>query len=746
MSIDRFDGNSARDASMWFPRNIPMTKVRTLLLVSDDPIHVQAFREALAGVDDGPFQGESVSTLAECFKRLEKEGIWSIFLNLYVSESKDLSALNRVLEVAPGIPILLLGRDGDDSLAKKAMRRGAKDYLLEGHIDGYSLGRAIRNMVEREAAEDKLFTEKARAQVTLDSIGDAVLCTDIQGNVTYLNPVAEIMTGWTRKEASGKPVDEVFVIINASTREPSPNPLKTAIEENKTVELTPNCIMIRRDGSESAIEDSAAPIHDRSGLVSGAVIVFRDVSLSRAIAEQMKHLAQHDILTDLPNRMLLKDRITQAIGNARRNRTQVAVVFIDLDQFKHINDSLGHAIGDKLLQSVAARLVTCVRSSDTVSRQGGDEFVVLLSEIKHAGDAGIMARKLLTSLSGSHAIDQHNLHIMASIGISTYPDDGEDAEVLMKNADTAMYQAKSKGRNNYQFFKKEMNLRAANRQSIEGGLRDALKYDQFVLRYQPKINLTTGVISGAEALLRWMHPTSGLISPLEFLPIAEDCGLILPIGRWVLKEACRQIQEWIAAGLRVVPVAVNVSSLEFRSEGFLENLRAILTETGLDPRHLEFELTETVLMQHAESTPSVLNALKLIGVRLAVDDFGTGYSNLSYLKQFPIDSLKIDQSFVRDITSGTDDVPIVRAVITMAKSLRQRVVGEGVETEEQMQYLRNHDCDEAQGFYFSTPLTATQFGQLLAPGIASFIPPPRLKRAGTISPWLMPTRKHLSPH
>lgn len=404
------------------------------------------------------------------------------------------------------------------------------------------------------------------------------------------------------------------------------------------------------------------------------------------------------------------------------------------------NDSLGHAIGDKLLQSVAGRLIGCVRGSDTVSRQGGDEFVVLLSEIRHAADAGVMARKIIAALTACHVVIQHSLHVTVSIGISTFPADGVDAEILMKNADTAMYQAKEKGRNNYQFFRKEMNLRAISRQSLEGGLREALEHNQFVLHYQPKIDLATGLISGQEALVRWRHPTLGLIPPLEFLPIAEDCNLILPLGQWVLKEACRQAQEWIAEGLRVAPVAVNVSSLEFRSEGFLDNVRAILSDTGLNPRYLELELTETVLMQHAESTLAVLSALKAIGVRLAVDDFGTGYSSLSYLKRFPIDCLKIDQSFVRDITSGSDDVPIVRAVITMAKSLKQRVVGEGVETQEQMSFLQTHGCDEAQGFYFSEPLIADHMAKILRTGASSFAPSVCVQVGSGGSPWLVPKR------
>jgi diguanylate cyclase (GGDEF)-like protein/PAS domain S-box-containing protein len=699
-----------------------MTDVRKLLLIDDDAAHAELFREALLNAGDGPFEGEWVRTLAEGIERLGKKGVWAIFLNMHLPDSQGLDTVDKLLQALSGVPTLVLGGVRDQAIAKEALRRGAKDYLLEDHIDSYSFDRAIRNMVERQTAEEVLFTEKERAQVTLNSIGDAVLSTDMLGNVTYLNAVAEKMTGWLKEDALGRPLAKVFEIVDGSTRQPSPNPMELALKKNETVGLTANCILIRRDGCEAAIEDSAAPIHDRSGLVTGAVIVFHDVSMSRAMTLEMAHLAQHDILTDLPNRLLLKDRLTQAIAQARRNNTKVAVLFLDLDQFKHINDSLGHAIGDNLLQSVAARLISCVRSSDTVSRQGGDEFVVLLSEIKHAADAGITARKILTALTASHIIDQQKLHITASIGLSTYPDDGEDADILIKHADTAMYQAKKRDRNNYQFFKEDMNLRAVKRQSVEGGLRDALESGQFVLHYQPKVNLTTGAICGAEALLRWRHPALGLILPLEFLPTAEDCGLILPIGRWVLMETCSQVQDWIAAGLRVPPVAVNVSSLQFRSEGFIENLRAILNETGLAPHHLELELTETVLMQHAESSASVLHALKSVGVRLALDDFGTGYSSLSYLKRFPIDSLKIDQSFVRDIGPPDDNSPIVRAVITMAKSLNQRVVGEGVETEKQMIFLKAHGCDEAQGYYFSTPLVAGDFAMLLEKGMKSFIP------------------------
>jgi diguanylate cyclase (GGDEF)-like protein len=497
--------------------------------------------------------------------------------------------------------------------------------------------------------------------------------------------------------------------------------MEMAVEQDRTVGLTVNCVLIRRDGFESAIEDSAAPIHDRAGRVTGAVIVFHDVSVARAMSVKMTHSAQHDVVTNLPNRLLLNDRITQSIALALRQNKSIAVIFLDLDRFKYINDSLGHETGDKLLRSVSKRLLASVRGSDTVSRQGGDEFVILLSEISHPEDAAKSAKKILLSLSAPHSIVGQHLHIDGSIGISVYPEDGEDAETLIKNADTAMYHAKGTGRNNFQFFKGEMNLRAVERQSLEGSLRNALEGEQFLLHYQPKVNLDTGEITGVEALIRWQHPDRGLISPGRFIPIAEDSGLIVQIGRWVLREACRQTREWQDAGWLRLPIAVNVSALEFRDPGFIDSVRTVLQETGLEARYLELELTEGVLMEDGQSTAAVLQELKEMGVHLAVDDFGTGYSSLSYLQQFPIDVLKIDQSFVHHITGNPDDSPIVSAIIDMGKNLKQRVIAEGVETQGQLAFLQSQRCAEGQGYLFSRPLGAAQFTYLLQTGLTGTV-------------------------
>src|SRR6202790_2879883 len=688
-----------------------------ILLIESDQAVADAIQTALVNSRTGSFNMELVPRLSDGIARLSKKGIGVVLVNLSLPDSQGIETFDKLHGVAPDVPVLILGDANNEALAKEAVDRGAQDYLLPGHLNSYSLPRALQNSIERKAIEDALFVEKERAQVTLNSIGDAVLCTDVSGNISYLNLVAEKMTGWSDEEAKGRRLAEIFKIVDGATRQTAPDPMEMAIKRNTTVGMTVNCVLIRRDGCEFSIEDSAAPIHDRTGQIIGAVIVFHDVSVSRQMSAQMAHLAQHDFLTDLPNRALFNDHLTRSLSLARRHRSHIAVIFLDLDRFKCINDSLRHDTGDKLLQSVSKRLLAGVRDSDTVSRQGGDEFVVLLSDIGYSEDAAISAQKILLLLSAPHSIEGHNLNIDGSIGISIYPEDGEDAETLIKNADAAMNHAKEKGRNNFQFFKAEMNLRAVERQSLESNLRRALEREEFLLHYQPKVDLDTGEITGVEALIRWQQPDRGLVPPAQFVPIAEDCGLIVDIGRWAMREACRQARSWQDAGLPPLSIAVNVSAVEFRDKGFVEGVRTILADTDLEARYLELELTEGVLMENAESTASVLQELKAMGVRLAVDDFGTGYSSLSYLRQFPIDVLKIDQSFVRQISADPDDSKIVSAIINMGKSLKHVVVAEGIETPEQRVYLQTLHCGQGQGFLFSRPVAATQFAHLLEIGM-----------------------------
>jgi diguanylate cyclase (GGDEF)-like protein/PAS domain S-box-containing protein len=689
-----------------------------VLIVTADQADAGTLDDVLRRAKDGPYAIERVARLSDALERLQAGDIDAILVDLSLPDSQGIETFDKLFAAAPQTPILTLSAEEDELLAVEAVEHGSQGYLSKGHFGSYLVPQSLRNIIQRKAVEESFHLEKSRAEITLNSISDAVIGTDMSGNVDYLNVAAESMTGWSKEDAHGHPIGEVMRIINGATRQPQPNPIELVLQKNQQVKLAAGTLLIRRDGSEAAIEDSAAPIHTLNGKIAGAVMVFHDITAAEAMAAKMAHLARHDYLTDLPNRVLLNDRIAQAIIRAERNGTTLAVLFLDLDNFKHINDSLGHATGDKLLQSVAQRLLTCVRSSDTVSRQGGDEFVVLLSEDKYAEDAALTADKILAALAVPHSVAGHELHVTTSIGISVYPADAKNAETLLKNADTAMYQAKEKGRNNYQFFKSDMNVRAVERQVIEINLRVALERQEFVLQYQPKVNLDTGMITGAEALLRWMHPKWGEVQPDRFVPVAEDCGLIIPIGHWVLREACAQAKRWEDAGLKPVSVAVNISALEFRHKDFVAGVRVILNETGLKPSSLQLEITESVLMRNAESSIAILQQLKTMGVQLAVDDFGTGYSSLSYLHQFPIDVLKIDQSFVHDIGSTNGNGIIVSAVIAMGTSLKQRVVAEGVEEPAQLAFLKARHCEEGQGYIFSRPLGAEQFAALLVTGIS----------------------------
>jgi diguanylate cyclase (GGDEF)-like protein len=426
----------------------------------------------------------------------------------------------------------------------------------------------------------------------------------------------------------------------------------------------------------------------------------------------MTHQAEHEFLTDLPNQMVLRDRLDQAIKLAARNHTNVAVLFLDLDGFKHINDSLGHLLGDKLLQSTAKRLKGTMRDSDTLSRFGGDEFVVLLPDVHCPEGPAVAATRLLDAVSGIHSVGEHELHVTACIGISVYPDDGLDGDTLIKNADAAMYHAKAKGGSSFEFFHSDMNIRAIERQFIEQNLRRAMHRNELALHYQPKFDLKSRAITGVEALLRWAHPVRGPISPATFIPVAEDCGLIVPIGTWVLEETCRQACEWLDAGLRKINVAVNVSGRQFQSVGFEEKVMEILDRYRIDPEYLELEVTESLLMKTPELTASLLQSLRRKGVRVAIDDFGTGYSSLSYLHRFPIDTLKIDQSFIRQISTH-NGLSMVKAIIDMGRNLDMRIVAEGVETEQEATILESMGCHGGQGYHFSRPLTPAKLRSLL---------------------------------
>jgi diguanylate cyclase (GGDEF)-like protein/PAS domain S-box-containing protein len=688
----------------------------TILLLETSSARAGVLQKLLAKAIDAQFVIVWAGSCDDALNRLRdpaKDRVSAILIDLLLPDGHELDTFDRILEAWPDIPILVLCSRKREDVARQAVQRGAQDYILESRLDIYSLSKALRNMLERSTNAEALFAEKERAQVTLNSIGDAVVSTDAAGNVTFLNQVAESMTGWQSAEVLGRPFSDVIRIIDGANPERVVNPMAVAIQQNKMVGMSGSCLLVRRDGFETAIEDSSAPIHDRRGQVTGAVMVFHDVTQARASTHRMSYLAHHDYLTDLPNRLLLDDRLAQAIAVAQRDGQRLAVLFVDVDRFKHINDSLGHGFGDELLLSITKRLRDAVRATDTVSRVGGDEFVILLSVIAQADDAALSAAKILAALGVPHRIKEHDLQITVSLGIGVYPEDGTDAETLVKNADVAMLKAKENGRDNYRFFKPYMNENALERQSIEGDLRQAVERREFALYYQPKIDLETEKVTGTEALIRWRQQGRGIVFPGKFIPIAEQCGYIVPLGRWVLHEVCHQAQSWLSADLAPMPVAINISPVELRSQGFVQDVRAALQETGMDARYLEFELTETALMQDPKSTIAVLHALKEMGVRLTLDDFGTGYSSLSYLKRFPIDALKIDKSFVSGLCTNAGDANIVSAVINMGKSFGLRVIAEGVETREQFLRLQAQQCSEGQGYYFQAPMAAQEYTKLL---------------------------------
>ncbi|WHS59256.1 EAL domain-containing protein [Pseudomonas sp. G2-4] len=443
-------------------------------------------------------------------------------------------------------------------------------------------------------------------------------------------------------------------------------------------------------------------------------------SLERTIEERVQellkvsHLLQYDVLTELPNSMLLGDRLTQAMAHCRRHDRQLAVMFIGLDRFKRINNALGHPVGDEMLKRVARALATVVRESDSVFRYGSDEFVVLVGDVSDPQQTKGVAEKLLNAISSPQPIDGHDLTVTASLGISLYPADGYDAVALIKKAETAMRNVKETGPNDYRFFTEDMNRRARQQQTIESGLRLALQHKEFVLHYQPKLDLTSGKVVGVEALVRWNRPDQGLIYPSDFIPVAEDSGLIVPLSQWVLQEACQQACRWQAQGMRPLILSVNISAIDFRQRGFVEGIARTLKETGFDPTQLELEITESVLMHNIDTTVATLKAIKQLGIRLAIDDFGTGYSSLSYLQKFPVDVLKIDRSFVGDLSIDSNDAKLVSTIISLGKSLNLHIIAEGVETREQLEFLKAHQCEEAQGYYFSKAVEPQAFAEWMA--------------------------------
>lgn len=555
--------------------------------------------------------------------------------------------------------------------------------------------------------------EKQKALVTLQSIGDAVITTDANMSVEYLNPIAEELTGWTTDEARGLHMDTVFNIINEITGAPSINPISECLATNSIVAMENHTILTRKtDGAQFHIEDSAAPIRNPDGQIIGAVMVFHDVTERKIAQNRLNHIAFHDELTGLPNRTLFQKNLSQALSNADQTQQPVAVLFMDLDRFKNINDSLGHGIGDEALVIVAKRLKNCVRDSDTVSRIGGDEFTAVIENLNSSQNAKAVASKIIEALDKPFYIDGQELRVSTSIGIAIYPQDGKDMETLLKNADTAMYHAKSCGRNNYQYYDFLMNAKAVENLKLETALHGALARDEFFLEYQPKLDLESKQIIGVEALLRWENPNIGRVGPSEFIPRLEESGDIIQVGEWVLKTAIFQAKHWFDAG-HSISVSVNVSARQLGQGDFVDYIGTTLKAAGLPPDLLRLEVTESILMSDTERNELLLMRLVSLGVKISLDDFGTGYSSLSYLRQFPISELKIDRSFIVDIAKDQTAQNLVKTIINLGQSLNMVVTAEGVEEEDQCRQLHRSGCNQIQGYYFSRPLSTPAFAELL---------------------------------
>lgn len=557
-----------------------------------------------------------------------------------------------------------------------------------------------------------LLIEKEYSRATLQAVAEAIVTTDRAGRVSYMNPIAERMSGYSQRDAQGMDIDKVFWSPQRTERDKIRQAMTQAIDESRAVRSLAHACLHTRLGDDYVVRITASPIADERGRMHGVVLALSDVTENVELTNQMHHQATHDALTQLANRALLSDRLTQAIGAARRKSEIVAVMFFDLDNFKYVNESLGHSFGDAVLLDVAARLATSSRDSDTVGRWDGDQFAMVCVGLRGTEGAAAIARKMLEEIRRPYLIADQEIHVSAGVGISLFPRDGDEPATLFQHADTALHRVKQRDSGGLGFFDEEFNIHAKARQAMEQELRLALKRQEFELHYQPKVMLSTGRVVGVEALLRWRHPERGLLGPTDFIAIAEASDLISQLGAYVMQTACVQAHAWARDGVPV-NVSVNVSVRQFSQRRLLPLVQETLQETGLDPTLLTIEITESLIMRDVQGVAGLVQELKQLGLRVSIDDFGTGYSSLSNLRLLALDEVKIDRSFVQDLTLDPDDAAIVRAVIAMAHSMRLEVVAEGVETDAQLEFLRGQHCDQIQGFLISEARPAAEIGELL---------------------------------
>ncbi len=703
-----------------------MTDTRTyqsdssmILIIEDDAGFAELMSSSL--------QDEGFSTICFCSGRQALDWLVAnapslLILDYTLSDMTADSFLERMRELGIQVPFLMVTGHDDSSLAVQMMKTGASDFLIKdtGFLDRLPVvvGRAMHEAETRarlRRAEQSLRQSESRLARAQKIARMGSWEWDLDTGEIYWSDELYRIFGLEPGTPAVIENDWVIAQINQADR---PAFKKAILNASRNCQPFNIVYRITSGNDDEIVVNSQAEVEPgddgKARLISGTTL---DITARIRAESEIQQLINYDTLTGLPNRNLLHDRLKLAIAQAARERMLLGVMVLDLDRFKSINDTLGHRAGDKLLKTVASRLEACVRESDTLARLGGDEFVVILINVANEEGITVVAKKILAVIAEPIYIDGHEIYTSGSIGIAVYPMDGEDSHTLLKHADLAMYQAKELDRNNFQFFSREMNIKVLERMMLENSMRRALDKEEFFLVYQPQVDARSGRIVGMEALLRWQHPDLGLLSPDKFIFLAEETGFILQLGEWVLREACRQNREWQERGLPPVRMAVNLSAKQFGQYHLDEMIAATLMETGLSPEWLELEITESAVMKNAEQNISILRTMKDMGVTLAIDDFGTGYSSLSYLKHFPINRLKIDRSFVRDITSNTDDAAIAEIIIAMAQTLKLNVIAEGVETRAQMEFLSFHNCVEMQGYLFSRPVRSEQFAELLQNGL-----------------------------
>ncbi|MGE5657267.1 MAG: EAL domain-containing protein [Actinomycetota bacterium] len=638
-----------------------------------------------------------------------------VIMDIYLSGEMDGIEAARQISESLNVPIVYLTAYADEATLARAKLTAPFGYILKP-FEERELRTAIEIALYKHESEQRLREKQQWLSTILKSIGDAVIANDIEGNITFMNPVAETLTGWKQEEAIGQAITQVFNIVDENYHQPIESPVVAALRQGITVGLPEHTLLLAKNGVEKPIDDSAAPIKDESGSIKGVVLIFRDITEKKQAQAELLKNAFYDKLTGLPNRAFFTEDLQKVATRPEEPERLFAVLFLDIDRFKWVNDSLGHRIGDQLLIAIARRLEASVGEHHTVARLGGDEFAILLKNLEDADTACRTAERILQELGLPFSTEGCEVFVTASIGIALSPISYDQPEDIIRNADIAMYRAKSLGKDRYEVFDRVMYTQVRRMLELENDLRRAIVNQEFKVYYQPIVSISTNKIISLEALVRWQHPARGLVSPAEFIPLAEETGLIVLIDWWVLREACFQMQKW-QEQIAIHPplsISVNLSSKQFVQPNLVAQVQQILKETGLDAHRLRLEITESALIDNTESATAVLWELKTLGIQLSIDDFGTGYSSLSYLHRFPIDTMKIDRSFISSIDRDRENLEIVRAIVMLAHNLGMDVIAEGVETAAQLAKIAELQCESGQGYWFTKPLEAAALEAFLA--------------------------------